>query len=198
MATGCRKDEGGTVRNIGGTGTGTGMGTATGTGTGTGTAPATGTALGPYQPVSDVGSHAKVSLDVCDINAALPEGGPMDYGAMGAIYADGKNSTQDDGTKRTLKGFATGTLDEPFWNTYAAHFGDPAWLDTFVDGAIKGTGPFAGEPDAVRRQGIQKGVQNQILVASVLLELDAPGQGGGAGQRDPGDGGAPDPPQSYS
>jgi hypothetical protein len=55
---------------------------------------------------------------------------------------------------------------------YEQYFG-AGWLDAFVSAAIAGTGPFAGESHAVRRQGVQKGIRNQILVAWVLHELDA-------------------------
>ena len=39
--------------------------------------------------------------------------------------------------------------------------------------AIQGTGAFTGESDLVRRQGIQKGIQNQIMVAWTLHEVIA-------------------------
>jgi len=40
--------------------------------------------LGGYQPVSDVAQHAKVSADVCDINALL-DASPIDFAAVGAL-----------------------------------------------------------------------------------------------------------------
>lgn len=138
--------------------------------------------LGAYEPASDVSAHAKVVLDVCDVNAALPGDGEPDYEAARSAYAEGGNSPSGDGV-RTLQGFATGELDEPLWNLYTERFG-PTWLDVFVTAALDGTGPFEGEADGVRRQGIQKGVQNQILVAWAFHEIDAAREKVEAGETD--------------
>lgn len=129
-------------------------------------------ALGGYQPVSDVAQHAKMSLDVCDINALL-DSSPIDFAAVGAIYRDGRHSTEANGSKRTLGKFAAEPRSlEDTLGRYERYLG-ARWLDSFVSAAINGTAPFAGESDAVRRQGVQKGVRNQILVAWALHELDA-------------------------
>lgn len=129
--------------------------------------------MGAYQPVSDVDSHAAVILDVCDINGLLPKDAPLDYDAIARVYVEGGNSVKGDGSVRTLAGFARTERDERIWNDYVAYYGDPTWLDTFVWSAIQGTGAFEGEPDLVRRQGIQKGIQNQIMVAWAIHELVA-------------------------
>lgn len=128
-----------------------------------------------------------VSLDICEINELLPSDGPIEYDAVSAIYLDGGNSQSGDGY-RTIAGFAGSERDEPIWNDYVAYYGDPAWLDTFVTSAIDGTGPFEGEPDAVRRQGIQKGIQNQIMIAWTVHELVAAGAKAQAGEFDPASG----------
>lgn len=186
----CARDEGATVRKIGETASPGGTGSGTGTGaSGTGAAPG-GAPLGGYAPASDIASHARVTADVCDIGALLPSGGPMDYAGARGIYADGKGSVKADGSKRTLKGYATSKNDEPLWNLYTTRYGDQAWLDTFVAGALDGTGAFSGQADAVRRQGVLKGVQNQILVSWVFHELDAAVAKAKKGETDP-KGGAP-------
>jgi hypothetical protein len=128
--------------------------------------------LGGYQPVSDVAQHAKVSADVCDINALL-DASPIAFAAVEVIYRDGRHSTDGDGSKRTLGKFAREPrAAEKTLGAYERYFG-AGWLDAFASAAMAQTGPFAGEPDAVRRQGVQKAARNQILVAWVLHELDA-------------------------
>ena len=54
--------------------------------------------------------------------------------------------------------------------------------------AIQGTGAFTGESDLVRRQGIQKGIQNQIMVAWTLHEVIAALGKAGDGNFDPASG----------
>jgi low iron-inducible protein len=128
-------------------------------------------ALGGYQPISDVGQHAKISLDLCDINALL-DASPIDFAAAGAIYRDGRYSNEATG-KRTLgKAAAESRSLENTLGRYERYLG-ASWLDAFVGAALNGTGPFAGEPEAVRRQGVQKGTRNQIVVAWAIHELDA-------------------------
>ena len=129
--------------------------------------------MGAYKPLSDVASHALVVLDVCDINALLPKDEPIDYTAVKQIYEEGGNSVKGDGSIRTIAGFARSERDEAIWNDYVSYYDDPTWLDTFTMSAIEGTGAFAGEPDLVRRQGIQKGIQNQIMIAWAIHELVA-------------------------
>lgn len=163
-------------------GTHTGTGSASGSATGSPSGSPTGTAsasagpsgsMGAYMPLSDVASHARVVLDICDINALLPKDEPIDYAAVKQIYEEGGNSVKGDGSIRTIAGFARSERDEAIWNDYVSYYGDPTWLDTFTMSAIEGTGAFAGEPHLVRRQGIQKGIQNQIMIAYAIHELVA-------------------------
>ena len=128
--------------------------------------------LGGYLPVSDVANHARISRDVAEINALLRES-PIDWAAVNTLYVGGKNSASGDGF-RTIAGFARNEgRSEAIWNDYVAYYGDQTWLDTFVTDAMKGTGAFAGEPDGVRKQGVEKGIQNQIMVAWTIHELVA-------------------------
>jgi hypothetical protein len=128
-------------------------------------------ALGGYQPVSDVGEHAKISADLCEIEGRLGAT-PPDFAAARAIYRDGKNSAEGEG-KRTLGKFALeGRSSENTLGRYERYLG-PAWLDVFVDGALTGAGPFAGETPAVRRLSAEVGMRDQIVVAWALHELDA-------------------------
>ena len=129
--------------------------------------------MGAYTPLSDVASHARVVLDVCAINALLPKDEPIDYAAVKLIYEEGGNSVKGDGSIRAIAGFARSERDEAIWNDYVTYYGDRRWLDTFTMSAIDGTGAFSGESDLVRRQGVQKGIQNQIMIAWAIHELVA-------------------------
>jgi hypothetical protein len=175
-----------------GSGSGSASGSHTGSASGSASATASGTSatLGGYTPVSDVDAHSQVVLDVCEINEALPSDGAVDAEAVRRAYAEGGNSLSGDGSARTLQGFATGERDEPLWNTAEDHFGSSTFLDDFVGAAIDGTGTFADEPDGVRRQAIQKGTQNHIMMMWVFHELDAAAEKVAAGETDP-EAGAP-------
>lgn len=138
--------------------------------------------------MSDVSAHARAVLDICDINELLPGEGPIDYASIETIYEEGANSVNADGSVRTIAGFAGSERDEAIWNLYVDHYGDPTWLDAFVSSAIEGSGPFEGESEAVRRQGIQKGIQNQVMIAWALHELVAALDKAEAGEFDPASG----------
>lgn len=175
----CGEDDGGQVRRIGEGGesvsvSGSASASASVSASATGVSEGGSSAeMGPYRPLSDVSGHARVTLDVCAVNEALPVDSPIDYDRVEEIYTEGGASTTGDGSARTLAGFARTERDEEIWNDYVAYYGDPAWLDAYVMSAIRGSGDFAGEPDLVRRQAIQKGIQNQIMIAWTLHELVA-------------------------
>lgn len=129
-------------------------------------------ALGRYEPVSDVAQHARMSLDLCEIDSLL-DADPVDYAAVAALYRNGKNSDESESVKRTLGKFAAeGRAAEDALGRYERYLGK-RWLDTAVGDALSGTGPFAGVSDAVRRQVLRIAVRDQIMVAWVLHELDA-------------------------
>ena len=128
--------------------------------------------LGGYQPVSDVAQHARMSLDVCEINRLL-DARPVDFAAVAAIYRQGKFSDENEGTKRTLGKFAGGSRQaEDTLGRYQRYLG-AGWLNAFVGDAIDGVGAFAGASEAVRREAVRIGVRDQVMVAWTLHELDA-------------------------
>ena len=58
-------------------------------------------------------------------------------------------------------------------HAYDDYYGaDGSWND-FVSAAIGGTGPFAGESDTVRDQATEKGIQNGVMTAYAIHELNA-------------------------
>ena len=130
-------------------------------------------AIGGYMPASNVVSHSLVVNDVAEINELLGAS-PIDWSAVEKLYTEGKNSVKSDGSIRTIAGYARNdSRSEAIWDDYTAYYDDQTWLDTFVTSAIEGTGQFAGESDAVRKQGAQKGIQNQIMISWAIHELVA-------------------------
>ena len=116
---------------------------------------------GGYEYASDVSAHRLVSADICAINDALPSDGEIDFGAVETIYRDGLNSVNSDGSVRSIGGFAARDDRNP---ELQAFFGTTTPLDDFTSAALDGSGMFEGEPDLVRRQGVQKGIQNLSLI----------------------------------
>lgn len=180
----CGGDDGGQVRDLGADGTTTGSASGSGTGSGSGsasgsaTASASGSASEPseaspgdggYEYATDVSAHRQLTGDICEIKDLL-DLEPVDYAAIETVYADGVNSINADGSVRSLAGFATAEDRLHGLDTY---FGTPTPLDDFVMAGIAGEGQFGGASDGVRSQAIEKGTQNQIMVAWVAHELNA-------------------------
>jgi hypothetical protein len=107
---------------------------------------------GGYQTVSDVAAHAAIGKDMAAVRAALEEG---DFEAAGTIWSQGANSKKDDGTMRTLAGFAEG-------QAIAGH----------VEDALAGSGSAVELDAAQRAQWVDKGMLAAVE-AKVLAELDA-------------------------
>jgi hypothetical protein len=129
-------------------------------------------AIGGYQPASDVAQHARMSLDLCEINRLL-DARPVDFGAVATIYREGKFSDEKEGVKRSLGKFASEPRSsEDTLGRYERYLGK-GWLNAFVGDAIDGVGPFAGASEVVRREAVRIGVRDQIMVAWALHELDA-------------------------
>lgn len=171
---------------------------ASGSGAASGSAPASSSAPAPadgdaaattgdggYDYASNVDSHRRVVLDVCAIKELLPSDAAIDYAAVDTVYREGVNSVNSDGSIRTIAGFASRDDRNP---TYQSFFESQTPLDDFVTAAIEGTGPFEGESDLVRRQGIEKGIQNQIMVAWTIQEFNAAMGKAGEGNFDPQEG----------
>ncbi|MGH2689503.1 MAG: hypothetical protein ACRDKW_11930, partial [Actinomycetota bacterium] len=170
LLAGCT-DDGGVRGPTGGSGPADGSGSTSGSASGS--QPATGRpALGGYVPAGDLGAVANISRDACDIAGALAPSGPG-FAAAAAVYAGGRHAFEPDGTQLSLRGFAAAAPGRTLMQQYARHFGNPTWLDAEVGAALAGTGLFAGQPAAVRRQAVLTGVQVAIPVAWALDELDA-------------------------
>ena len=162
-------DDGSEVREIGES---SGSVSVSASGSGSGSASATGMASddmtpgdGGYEYASNVDTHRLVVSDVCPIGDLLDAG---EFAAVEKIYRDGVNSVKSDGSVRSIGGFAARDDREHGLNIY---YRTPTPLDDFVTAALHGTGMFAGMSDGVRGQGVEKGIQNQVMVAWVVHEL---------------------------
>jgi len=195
IAASCGDDDGGSVRDLdsseSSSGSGSGSGSASGSASGSSSASAVASASasasgsgsasmaaggstadatpadGGYAYASNIDSHRLVVEDICEINEIV---GDYKWSEIAEIYANGSNSVKSDGSVRTIGGFAAGEGKKHGVDTY---YGTPTPLDDFVSAALNGTGVWAGESDAVRKQGVQKGIMNQVMIAWVVHELNA-------------------------
>tara|TARA_B100000700_G_scaffold330995_1_gene460627 strand:- start:8118 stop:9767 length:1650 start_codon:yes stop_codon:yes gene_type:complete len=120
-----------------------------------------------YIYASNVDNHRMMTQDVCDIKDLAES---HDWDEITEIYEDGKYAEKSDGSFRTLKGFADATGKQHGLDTY---YGVDTPLDDFLMSALEGTGMFEGTSDSVREQAVEKGVQNQMMVAYAIHELNA-------------------------
>lgn len=179
LVAACGSDDGAGVRELGGDGE---SATATGSASATGSAAAVAGGDGGYEYASNVDSHRLVVADICPIGDLLGGG---DFGAVETIYRGGVNSVTSDGTVRSIGGFAA---REDARHGLDEYYGTPTPLDDFVTDALTGTGTFAGQPEPVRAQGVEKGIQDQVMVAWVVHELNTALDKAGAGDFDVADG----------
>jgi hypothetical protein len=122
---------------------------------------------GGYEYASNVDNHRMLVEDVCDIKD-LAEA--HDWDGVKDIYMNGKHAEKNDGSYRTLQGFADATGKQHGLDTF---YGTDSPLDDYLMSALDGTGMFVGASDSVREQAVEKGVQNQIMVAYAIHELNA-------------------------
>lgn len=169
-------DDGAGVRDLGAVDAadGTEGGSVSASASGSASAPAStdepaeaSTGDGGYEYASNVDAHRLVVADICGVGDLLDAG---DFEAAAARYRDGGNSVNSDGSVRTIAGFAE---RDDRSHGLDAYYGTPAPLDDFVTAALDGTGTFEGQSDAVRGQGVEKGMQNQVMVAWLVHELNS-------------------------
>lgn len=177
LAAACGSDDGATVREIGAEGDGESTSessSASASGSASASAPAsdgqtaaTATGDGGYEYASNVDAHRLVVADICGIGELLDAG---DFAAVETIYRDGVNSVNSDGSVRSIGGFAA---RDDRSHGLDAFYDSATPLDDFVTAALDGIGIFDGQSDGVRSQGVEKGIQNQTMVAWVVHELNS-------------------------
>lgn len=120
-----------------------------------------------YTYASDVDNHRSLMLDLCDIKTAASE---SDWDTATQIYMNGKNAQKDDGSYRTLAGFAAASGKN---HNYDAYYGMDGAIGGHIMQALNGDGDFAGTSDTVRYQGIAKLTANMGMVGYTIHELNA-------------------------
>ncbi len=192
VAAACSSDDGAEVRNLNETEE-AGSGSASAGGSASASAPSESAIDGGsvdaeagYSYASNVDAHRRVTLDVCEIKDLL-DADPIDWQAVTERYVEGGNSVNGDDSVRTVAGFAT--ADDRL-HGLDAYYGAPAPLDDWIRSGLDGTGPLEGATDGVRAQVVEKGIQNQVLVAWAVHELNSALAKAADGDIDP-DSGAP-------
>ena len=120
---------------------------------------------GGYEYATNVDSHRLLVEDVCDIKDLVEE---FKWSEIETIYKDGVHSDKGS-SMRTLQGFASA---EGKMHPYDEYYNQTGSIDAFVMSAIQGTGQFEGKSDSVREQAIEKGIQNVLMTAYVIHELN--------------------------
>ena len=123
-----------------------------------------------YTYASNVDNHRSLMNDLCEIKAAASSDGGYDFATAKDIYMNGKNAQKDDGSYRTLAGFASATGKN---HDYDSYYGMNGSVDAHIMAALDGTGDFEGTSDTVRYQGTAKLTVNLGMVAYTLHELNA-------------------------
>jgi hypothetical protein len=100
-----------------------------------------------YTYASNVDNHRSLMNDLCEIKAAASSDGGYDFTGAKAIYTDGKNAQKDDGSYRTLAGFASATGKNHDYDSYYEMNGS---IGAHIMAAMDGTGDFEGTSDTVR------------------------------------------------
>lgn len=110
---------------------------------------------GTYTSATNVTEHARIALDIYDINADLSQSPPK-YADAAAVYTGGRHSRKSETEMRTLEGMATKDLsDEPLYLLFVDMYG-AGWLDKYQQEALEGTGRFSGKSDVMRATAAKK------------------------------------------
>jgi hypothetical protein len=114
-----------------------------------------------------VDNHRSLMKDLCDIKTAASE---SDWDTATQIYMNGKNAQKDDGSYRTLAGFAAASGKN---HNYDAYYGNDGAIGGHIMMALNGDGDFAGTSDTVRYQGIAKLTVNMGMVGYTIHEINS-------------------------
>ncbi len=120
-----------------------------------------------YHYASNVDNHRSLMQDLCDIKTAASE---SDWDTATMIYMNGKNAEKDDGSFRTLAGFAAASGKN---HNYDAYHGMDGAIGAHIMSALNGDGDFAGTSDTVRYQGIAKLTVNMGMVGYTIHEINS-------------------------
>ena len=123
-----------------------------------------------YTYASNVDNHRSLMNDLCEIKDAASSDGGYDFTTAKDIYMNGKNAQKDDGSYRTLDGFASASGKNHEYDNY---YGSEGSIGAHIMAALDGTGDFENTSNTVRYQGTAKLTVNMGMVGYTIHELNA-------------------------
>ena len=139
-----------------------------------GTIPAAGSGApaNSYVPTSNVAIYFAMCLDLRDMRTALnPPSGAPDWARALAIYEQGKNQINPNGTPRSLASLLNEAAHAVYPNGLAV-YGRPNFVDGIIRDGLNGTGRARGLSDDARKQIVDRGVL-MLFHAKALQEFAA-------------------------
>lgn len=125
-----------------------------------------------YESASDVTEHLELDLDQKAMEKYTDD---SDWENAKKIYSEGMNSEKEGGL-RTLQGFSTSAPDklknEGVYELYKKYWDDGTYADTFVSGALDGSGDFSDREARFRGECANKGSQYQNVWMYVIHEME--------------------------
>jgi hypothetical protein len=118
-----------------------------------------------YFPATDQAMNHAIGSDLRDLRAimsAAASGNTVDWAAATALYDNGKNQHQADGSLRSLASLATQAPSTAFPGA------PTGFIDQTIRSGLTGTGRGAGLSDNARRQLVDKGVQ--VLMYGLAMD----------------------------
>jgi hypothetical protein len=95
--------------------------------------------MGGYTPMSDVSSHSKIALDICDIETLVDD---SNFDGAKKVYSDGSNAVaSDEGAFRTLESMAEKQSTLAMW---AEVFQKPRYVNCFLSLILDGASYSVG------------------------------------------------------
>eukprot|EP00814_Leptocylindrus_danicus_P009713 CAMPEP_0116007352 /NCGR_PEP_ID=MMETSP0321-20121206/2251_1 /TAXON_ID=163516 /ORGANISM="Leptocylindrus danicus var. danicus, Strain B650" /LENGTH=764 /DNA_ID=CAMNT_0003476037 /DNA_START=21 /DNA_END=2316 /DNA_ORIENTATION=- len=123
-----------------------------------------------YTPTTDVREHAKIDLDVKQIEILSMYNA---FTTAGRYYMYGKNS-KEDGGYRSLHGLATSTNRaqvDPWFNIFNSYFGSEDYADVSIRAALDETGAWAAASKEQRSASIVNTAKTSVMTMYGLREF---------------------------
>mmetsp|Transcript_29782 Transcript_29782/g.50020 ORF Transcript_29782/g.50020 Transcript_29782/m.50020 type:complete len:881 (-) Transcript_29782:77-2719(-) len=125
-------------------------------------------AMGGYTPVSDVSSHSKLALDICEIERLVAED---NYDRVREVYHNGLNAAVE---MRNLNTLAERQSTSELWAQYSDYHKDLTFIDKFIETALDSwETTYGANKGKARQQVVKKGSRDILMHLSIIDELDA-------------------------
>jgi len=132
--------------------------------------------IAEYGPTTDVHEHAKIDLDVAELEMLLCFGSDRSYQMAKWLYMYGHNSRktwESDDQFLSLQEMAVSTTkDKSSWSTlYTEYHQDKHFADKVIVDTLSGKGKWGAAPPEQRSEIIAKTVQYQVIFLYLLGEM---------------------------